>query len=56
MPSWPYCWPAALAAATAICSPNCGTPNEQLRAHYILGRTYADMGEAPHAVECFQES
>ena len=21
-----------------------GTPNEQLRAHYILGRTYADRG------------
>ena len=26
-----------------------GTPNERMRAHYILGRTYADMGEAPAA-------
>ena len=28
-----------------------GTPNERMRAHYILGRTYADMGEAPRAVD-----
>ena len=28
-----------------------GTPNERMRAHYILGRTYADMGEAPQALE-----
>ena len=24
-----------------------GTPNERMRAHYILGRTYADMGRHP---------
>jgi tetratricopeptide (TPR) repeat protein len=30
-----------------------GTPNEQLRAHYILGRTYADLGEAPAAIEAY---
>ena len=28
-----------------------GTPNERMRAYYILGRTYADMGEAPRAVD-----
>ena len=27
-----------------------GTPNEQMLAHYLLGRTYADMGEAPAAL------
>jgi len=30
-----------------------GTPNERMRAHYILGRTYADMGEAPAAVNAY---
>lgn len=30
-----------------------GTPNEQLRAYYILGRTYADVGEAPRAIEAY---
>ena len=33
-----------------------GTPNERMRAHYILGRTYADMGEAPMALECYQDA
>ena len=33
-----------------------GTPNEQLRAHYILGRTYADMGEAPAAIEAYLDA
>ena len=28
-----------------------GTPNEQMLAHYLLGRTYADMGEAPQALD-----
>lgn len=30
-----------------------GTPNEQMRAHYLLGCTYRDMGEAPKAIECY---
>ena len=31
-----------------------GTPNEQVRAHYLLGCTYRDMGEAPQALNCYQ--
>ena len=31
-----------------------GTPNERLRAHYMLGCVYRDLGEAPHALDCFQ--
>ena len=30
-----------------------GTPNECLRANYILGRTYADLGELPLALETY---
>ena len=30
-----------------------GTPNERMRAHYILGRTYADLGEAPDALNTY---
>ena len=30
-----------------------GTSNEQLRANYILGRTYADQGEASKALETY---
>ena len=26
------------------------TPNDRLRAHYLLGRCYADMGESPQAI------
>ena len=33
-----------------------GTSNEQLRAHYILGRTYADQGETPRAVDCYLDA
>ena len=33
-----------------------GTPNEQMLAHYLLGRTYADMGEAPHALDCYYDA
>ena len=33
-----------------------GTPNERLRAHYMLGCVYRDMGEAPHALECYQNA
>ena len=30
-----------------------GTPNEQMLAYYLLGRTYADAGEAPRAVHSY---
>ena len=30
-----------------------GTPNERMRAHYILGRTYFDLGELPRALETY---
>ncbi|MBR1415073.1 MAG: hypothetical protein IJ570_04340 [Prevotella sp.] len=33
-----------------------GTPNERLRAHYILGRTYADLGEAPAALDAYLDA
>ena len=33
-----------------------GTPNERMRAHYILGRTYADIGDAPKAIETYNMS
>ena len=33
-----------------------GTRNEQLRAHYILGRTYADRGESPAALDAYHEA
>ena len=33
-----------------------GTPNEQMLAHYLLGRTYADMGEAPAALDAFHRA
>ena len=33
-----------------------GTPNDQLLAHYLLGRCYADMREAPMALHCYQEA
>ena len=33
-----------------------GTPNEQVLAHYLLGRCYADMHEAPMALHCYQEA
>ncbi len=32
-----------------------GTPNERLRAHYLLGCAYRDMGEAPRAIEAWQD-
>ena len=32
---------------------NHGTPNEQMLAYYLLGRTYADAGEAPCAIEAY---
>ena len=33
-----------------------GNANERMRAKYILGRTYADMGELPHALETYYEA
>ncbi len=33
-----------------------GTPNERMRAHYMLARTYTDRGEAPQALEEFMKS
>ena len=33
-----------------------GTSNEQVLAHYLLGRCYADMHEAPMALHCYQEA
>ncbi len=33
-----------------------GSANEQLKAHYLLGCVYRDLGEAPHAVECYQDA
>ena len=33
-----------------------GTPNERMTAHYLLGRAYSDMGESPHALQCYQDA
>lgn len=33
-----------------------GTPNERLRAHYLLGCAYRDMGEAPRAIDCLLDA
>ena len=33
-----------------------GTPNERMAAHYLLGRAYSDMGEAPRALESFLDA
>ena len=33
-----------------------GTANEQMLAYYLLGRTYADAGEAPRAVQSYQDA
>ena len=33
-----------------------GTPNERLRAHYLLGCAYRDMGEAPQALQCYLDA
>lgn len=33
-----------------------GTTNERVLAHYLLGRAYSDMGEAPKAINSFQDA
>ena len=33
-----------------------GSSNEQMRAHYLLGCAYRDMGEAPMALQCYQDA
>lgn len=33
-----------------------GTANERMRAHYILGCAYRDLGEAPRALECYNDA
>lgn len=33
-----------------------GTPNEQMRAHYLLGCVYRDRGEAPRAIDCYKDA
>lgn len=33
-----------------------GSANERMRAHYLLGCAFRDMGEAPLAVKCFYEA
>ena len=33
-----------------------GTANERLRAHYILGCVYRDLGEAPRAVDAYLDA
>ena len=33
-----------------------GTTVEKVRAHYLLGCTYRDMGEAPQALQCYQNA
>ena len=33
-----------------------GSPNEKMWAHYLLGRAYSDMGEAPRSLQCFQDA
>lgn len=33
-----------------------GTPNDRLLAHYLLGLAYYDHGEAPLALQCYQDA
>lgn len=33
-----------------------GTANEQMHSYYLLGRSYSDMGDAPMALQCYQEA
>ena len=33
-----------------------GTANDRLLAHYLLGRAYYEQGEAPMALQCYQDA
>ena len=33
-----------------------GSANDRMMAHYVRGRVYHDMGEAPQALECYQKA
>lgn len=33
-----------------------GTPNEKMRAHYLLGCTYRDLHDVPMELQCFQDA
>ena len=33
-----------------------GDANERMRSHYILGCVYRDLGEAPHAIDCYHNA
>ena len=33
-----------------------GTANERMMAHYLLGCVYRDLGEAPHAIDCYLDA
>ena len=33
-----------------------GTPNQQLKAHYLLGCIYRDRGEAPMSLQCYNDA
>lgn len=33
-----------------------GTPNQQLKAHYLLGCIHRDRGEAPQALQCYYDA
>lgn len=45
-----------LASALASYFDRHGTSNEQLRAYYILGRTYADRGETSQALQAYNDA
>ncbi|MBQ6681375.1 MAG: hypothetical protein IJM78_04015 [Prevotella sp.] len=33
-----------------------GTANERMKAHYLLGCVYRDLGEAPQALQCYHDA
>ena len=46
----------SLAHALADWFDDHGTPNEQVLAHYLLGRTHADRSEAPAAIAAYHDA
>ena len=34
----------------------CGTPNQQMKSHYLLGCCYRDRGESPLAIEMYEQA